>query len=98
MLSEVELMKITGIKHARKLWKPGEKRYILAVLWDDDMITSCVYEGSERQCCHTEANGGEEAYFSFIAHLCSPEVGFREERIEVEKDEGLKLAERGMIA
>lgn len=96
-MSDDVIIKTVGIKHCRKLTKPGEPRYILAALYDDGAIVSCVYEkGSteELECCHTELAGGPDAYFAWVAHLCSPEVGFREEPIEVEKEDEEQLRER----
>jgi len=77
-------------KHAAELWKDGSKRRIRVVCWDDGMVSSCVAEVGEdgkikqELCCYTAENGGEELYYSWQAHLTSPEVGYKVKSIEVE--------------
>ena len=79
-----------GVKHAAELWKNGSKRLIRVACFEDGMVTSCVLEKSEdgkpkeEVCCYTAEAGGPELYFAWVAHLCSPEVGYKEKRIEVE--------------
>jgi len=72
------VIKTPGVKYARIMQKEGQK--VLAFLWEDDSISSCAFDHGV-QCCHTEIDGGSEAYWAWIAHLASK--GYKETPIEV---------------
>lgn len=55
---------------------------VLAVLWDDGAITSVAVKDNEMMCEHTEKDGGNEAYWAWIAHLSA--AGYYEVPLEVE--------------
>lgn len=95
-----------GIKHAAELWKEGSPRKIIVACWEDGCVSSCVIEteSDKKECCYTAEKGGPELYWAWVAHLASPELGYKERRVEVEKEgeseaetERLKLLERGVV-
>lgn len=71
-----------GVKHARYLHRDDGKHAVLTCLWEDGAISSCTMEEKEVKCCHTEKDGGEEAYFAWVAHLAG--VGYKEVPVETE--------------
>ena len=78
------VLETPGVKHARLMHRDDGKFPVLVALWSDGAITSCVLDEKGEQCCHTEAKGDEESFFAWVAHLSSPEVGYKEQSIEVE--------------
>lgn len=74
-----------GVKHARLMHRDDGKHAVLTCLWEDGAISSCSFEDNEVKCCHTEKDGGSEAYFAWCAHLAG--VGYKEQPIKTEKKE-----------
>ncbi|MDO9334111.1 MAG: hypothetical protein Q7T57_06285 [Dehalococcoidales bacterium] len=76
-----------GVKHAAEFFK--DKKVVRVACWEDGCVTSCVAElqhdgkTKEEVCCYTSEDGGEELYRAWAAHLCSPEVGYKEKRVEI---------------
>ncbi len=79
-----------GIKHAAELWKDGSPRKIIVACWEDGAVTSCVIEteSDKKECCYSAEKGGEELYYPWLAHLTSPEVGYKIKPVESEGSEG----------
>jgi hypothetical protein len=73
-----------GVREARLMHRDDGKDPVLVCLWVDGAVSSCVMQDEDRQCCHSEAQGGEEVFEAWCAHLSSPEVGYHEEKMEVE--------------
>lgn len=73
-----------GAKDARLMHRDDGKDPVLVVLWPDGAVSSCVMQSEDKQCCHTEPDGGEDVFRAWCAHLSSPEVGYKEQRLEVE--------------
>jgi hypothetical protein len=79
------VIRTLGVKHARLMEKDGHPVKVLAFLWEDGSITSCAFDSKKSvECCHSEMNGGPDAYFAWIAHLSSK--GYKEKSIEVENE------------
>jgi hypothetical protein len=72
-----------GAKDARLMHRDDGKDSVLVVLWGDGAVSSCVMR-EEKPCCHSEEQGGEEVFRAWCAHLSSPEVGYHEQKLEVE--------------
>jgi len=72
-----------GVKHVRFMHRDDGKHAVLTCLWADNSITSCSFEDKEVKCCETEKDGGEKAYWAWVAHLAG--VGYKEQPIETEK-------------
>lgn len=79
------IMRTVGVKHARRMHRDDGKFPVVAVLWEDGAITSLAYESADVVCEYTEMNGGQEAYWAWIAHLAAK--GYKEVPIEVESEE-----------
>jgi hypothetical protein len=73
-----------GAKDARLMHRDDGKDPVLVVLWPDGAVSSCVMQSEDKQCCHSEDKGGEELFSAWLAHLSSPEVGYKEVRLEIE--------------
>jgi hypothetical protein len=75
--------KALGVKYARLMQLDGHPVKVLACLWEDGAITSCAFDSRRSvECCHSETDGGQGAYFAWIAHLAA--MGYKEMPIEVE--------------
>lgn len=84
-LKELPVVRTLGVKYARMMQKDGHPVKVLAFLWKDGSITSCAFDSKNSvECCHSEMNGGPDAYFTWIAHLASK--GYKEMPIEVENE------------
>jgi hypothetical protein len=71
-----------AIRYARKMHRDDGLYPVLAVLWQDGAITSVAFKDKDTMCEHTEQDGGNEAYWAWVAFLASK--GYKEVPLEVE--------------
>jgi len=71
-----------GVQYARRMHRDDGLSPVLTVLWQDGAITSVAFKDKDVMCEHTEKDGGNEAYWAWIAHLAG--VGYHEVPLEVE--------------
>ncbi len=82
---ELPVITAPGVEHARYMHRDDGQHPVLVVLWGDGAISSCAFESDtvkEVSCCHTEINGGSEAFWAWVAHLSG--VGYKAVPLEAD--------------